>query len=240
MSIFRAAMLLSSSDILNSRPVISSFADCRAAFFSSCVLSHHAFLSVSISPSSSMRASIFLISSSTVSNGFSASSRASTRAALRECRDEAALRSRASARSRRAAEPTTRAPLRPLSCRSEGAPTLRVCSRRAPVVPVEVAATLPKASKAMSLLRIAMAWAIAVSSLVRSATRFSYCAAFSVQSSRSCSRKASASAFSASSASFRLFLLSRSSSLPESSVCTSPSRVSISPYSARRSAVIAL
>mmetsp|Transcript_84484 Transcript_84484/g.220657 ORF Transcript_84484/g.220657 Transcript_84484/m.220657 type:complete len:216 (-) Transcript_84484:770-1417(-) len=177
-----------------------------------------------------MSAIIFSISSSTTWKGFSASRSPTTRESTLDLRPWAALRS------------SSRACCRRSETEGAAAATLLTAARwknaAGPVPPELVAATFPKVAKAASLLRMATAWEMAASSLVRSCTRDSYSLVLVVQISPRRSRNCDASVRSVSAVLSCSFMVPRPPSLALRSPCFSsraspmvfaaPSRVSFS------------
>mmetsp|Transcript_102821 Transcript_102821/g.273420 ORF Transcript_102821/g.273420 Transcript_102821/m.273420 type:complete len:205 (+) Transcript_102821:790-1404(+) len=136
---------------------------------------HQSNCSLSTLPSSAMTFFISVIAARTFSKGLPVSKSTAARASLLDFRDRAACVRRC-ATSRRLAASAELAPSPAARC--SWRLTLASCTKKL-VAPVEVAATLPKASKAASLSRIAMASVMAASSFTRSRLRSSYSFVFS-------------------------------------------------------------
>mmetsp|Transcript_104729 Transcript_104729/g.165320 ORF Transcript_104729/g.165320 Transcript_104729/m.165320 type:complete len:242 (-) Transcript_104729:51-776(-) len=158
-----------------SRVVISALRSARLSSFSFLSELHQSSLFLSSLPSSSFKVIIFSISSKTFSKGLPASTTAKAFAIRSDFADV-----RICSNSRRNTASLRRWP----SCKKEAA---------ALVFPVEVAETVPNVSKALSLLRIAIASAMAASSLARSSLRASYSFALAAHVSFSWDKNSSAS-----------------------------------------------
>mmetsp|Transcript_155871 Transcript_155871/g.499738 ORF Transcript_155871/g.499738 Transcript_155871/m.499738 type:complete len:229 (+) Transcript_155871:1036-1722(+) len=204
--------------------VVSSISACKASswpvfvemspFVFSRSESHHAFCLSSATSSSSIREIILPISSKTIANGLLAFNMATTRpkselplVPLRFCKKATALALAVTSGACAAAAPAR--------CRC----TAESWMNWAPAAPVDVAATLPKASKALSLLRMAMHSAMAVCSLALKLTRSSYCVFLSDHMSTNFTTKSSASASEACESASCVFLSPKMPSLLLSKPC---------------------
>mmetsp|Transcript_26788 Transcript_26788/g.75463 ORF Transcript_26788/g.75463 Transcript_26788/m.75463 type:complete len:310 (-) Transcript_26788:509-1438(-) len=177
--------------------------------------SHHVFCSWSCLASSSMSDFIFSISLKTLVNGFPMANRPAMRAKRVDFLSVAIDCKYFLAASR------------PDDCVTEESCT------NAPVAPVLVAATFPKASKAWSLFRIAIAFEIAASSSARRDLRLSNSSTFSTHIVSSLARKASLSSFCCTASDNCCFFVEISPSLVPIMVCFSSNDnfiVSCSPF----------
>mmetsp|Transcript_35020 Transcript_35020/g.104050 ORF Transcript_35020/g.104050 Transcript_35020/m.104050 type:complete len:268 (+) Transcript_35020:868-1671(+) len=200
-----SSMSVSSSSMRCLSSVMEPFLRSRLSPLSSRSVSHQALFSASALASLSMSVSILLISLMITVKGFILATREATLATLSDFDTTAAcLRNCTS------------------SSRSEArfAVWSRICTKAAaPVAPSFVAPTLPKASKALSLFRIAMALEMAASSLAANILRFSKSDAFSLHISVSSARNSSSSSSCCFALPRELVLVPSVASLPDMVPC---------------------
>mmetsp|Transcript_60730 Transcript_60730/g.117051 ORF Transcript_60730/g.117051 Transcript_60730/m.117051 type:complete len:217 (+) Transcript_60730:793-1443(+) len=173
---------MSSLSITSLRDKICAFLESKLLLLSSRSFLHHSSCSSSAFCSADSNSSILSISESTLAKGFPICSMTMTLLSETDL-STAATFSSCIAKSCLLSAGFTTCLLMLERCKKNNFPL--------------VDSTLPKVSKASSLLRMAMAWAMAACSFVRNAVRVSYCFAFSAQIFCNSVKKLSASAFSA-------------------------------------------
>mmetsp|Transcript_54339 Transcript_54339/g.157787 ORF Transcript_54339/g.157787 Transcript_54339/m.157787 type:complete len:234 (-) Transcript_54339:821-1522(-) len=203
-----------SSEIASFRALICVFLLTISSFVTLRSSSHHFLWVASFWPSAASKSIIFWISWRTTAKGFSARNIEAMRRNMDEpCVSAAFWRNSCAAFRRGAAsKPVTASATAKAPARWRRTAERRSCTRRTP--PTVVASTVPKVSKAASLLRMAMASDKAASSFMRNWTRSSYCFFFAAHMSRSFWRKSTASSLAMLASSSCPRFVARSPSLP--------------------------